>query len=186
MPMSFVACLHAQAQQARDAAVTASLAPLAASAAAPTFSARPLPPRIMIAGGEKSGKCMLVHAEIRFVFHPSSSYEPLQNAECFLLCANVVSGKSSIAKILGNYAVRIGQKPVRRWLQVSVFVAVFLTARAAFGRSGLCGGAFKRSWVHLRGDNDTCHSTSQFRGQSVLAQVAHVALCCEREARFRF
>jgi hypothetical protein len=72
MPMSFVACLHAQAQQARDAAVTASLAPLAASAAAPTFSARPLPPRIMIAGGEKSGKCMLVHAEIRFVFHPSS------------------------------------------------------------------------------------------------------------------
>jgi hypothetical protein len=87
---------------------------VAATAAAPISSVRHFPPRIMIAGGEKSGKHMPAHVVILFVFLPSSSCEPLQNGECFLLSANFLSGKSSIAKILGNYAVRIGQKPVSR------------------------------------------------------------------------
>jgi hypothetical protein len=45
--MSFVACVHAQAQHAREAAA-------AAASSAP--AARVRPPRIMIAGGEKSGE----------------------------------------------------------------------------------------------------------------------------------
>ena len=51
VPMTFVACLHAQLQNAREAAAAAA----EASAPAP----RPLPPRIMIAGGEKSGTSSL-------------------------------------------------------------------------------------------------------------------------------
>ena len=58
VPMSFMACLHAQAQQAREAAA----APATAAAAASAPAARPRPPRIMIAGGEKSGACILDQA----------------------------------------------------------------------------------------------------------------------------
>ena len=59
MPMSFVVCLHAQLQQARESAAAAAAA--VAATQAPTISApatptQPRPPRIMIAGGEKSGE----------------------------------------------------------------------------------------------------------------------------------
>ena len=56
MPMSFVVCLHAQLQQAREsaaAAVAATQAPISTARATLT---QPRPPRIMIAGGEKSGE----------------------------------------------------------------------------------------------------------------------------------
>jgi hypothetical protein len=55
----------------------------------------------MIAGGERSGKPVLP---------PLWNHEPFPQQSP----SHFVSGKSSIAKILANYAVRMDQKPVRR------------------------------------------------------------------------
>jgi hypothetical protein len=94
VPMSFVACLHATAQHVREAA-----------AAVPAPAARTRPPRIMIAGAEKSGERPSLPRRSR----PRIPH----NAKYILSAADSFSGKTSIAKILGNYAVRLGQKPVR-------------------------------------------------------------------------
>ena len=120
VPMTFIACLHAQLQNARKAAAegaTSAASSAASTLSLPSGAAPPpsgagaavaggaaaahsaCPPRVMIAGGERSGKFVP-----RFLNHESS---PQRSPSHF------ASGKSSIAKILANYAVRMDQKPVR-------------------------------------------------------------------------
>ena len=97
VPMTFIACLHAQLQNAREAAAAAAAA--AATAAAPAAIAGPSPPRIMIAGGEKSGFFLSIKTG------PQTTRLHIQHPP-----HPQFAGKSSLSKTLANYAVRLGHK----------------------------------------------------------------------------
>jgi hypothetical protein len=107
VPMTFIACLHAQLQNAREAAAAAAAA---TTAAAPAAIAGPSPPRIMIAGGEKSGFFLSVKTGPQTT-RPHIQHPPHPQ----------FAGKSSLSKTLANYAVRLGHK-VRASVGASVVI----------------------------------------------------------------
>lgn len=193
--MTFIACLHAQLQSARESARAAAESAASTLTAVPAFSSlnqcRPLPPnaaavgfpsrvnppRVMIAGGEKSGKCSLASktprmCQTRSLFFKHRFHFPNS------INANFSSGKSAVAKILANYAVRMDQKPVR-FCQRNPHPnsACPCDTCSATCRSGLRRWPLKCPRLHLRSDHDARYSARQFRGQPAVAQGSFGIFC---------
>ncbi len=190
VPMTFIACLHAQLQSARESARAAAEGATSTLSAVPAFPSlnpamsgppppnaaavvspsRVNPPRVMIAGGEKSGKCSLTSKiptmrQTQSLFFKHRFHFPIS------INANFSSGKSAVAKILANYAVRMDQKPVR-FCQMNPHPnpACPCDTCSAACRSRLCRRPLKCSRLHLRSDHDARYSARQFRGQPAVAQ----------------